>query len=69
MKIAGPGRAGTGAANRDTTAQIGENCFGYFTPHRLTRDIIYTQRSGKMFNWKNGRLWAGIIRHISFNIR
>ena len=37
-------------ANRDTTAQIGENCYRYFTQHRLTREIIYTQRSliGKM---------------------
>ena len=37
-------------ANRDTTAEIGENCYRYFTPHRLTREIIYTKRSliGKM---------------------
>ena len=37
-------------ANRDTTAEIGENCYRYFTQHRLTREIIYTQRSliGKM---------------------
>ena len=37
-------------ANRDTTAEIGENCYRYFTQHRLTREIIYTKRSliGKM---------------------
>ena len=37
-------------ANRDTTAEIGENCYRYFTQHRLTREIIYTGRSliGKM---------------------
>ena len=37
-------------ANRDTTAEIGENCYRYFTPHRLTREIIYTGRCliGKM---------------------
>ena len=47
----GPGRGGrVEGANRDTTAEIGENCYRYFTQHRLTREIIYTKRSliGKM---------------------
>ena len=41
---------GREGANRDTTGEIGENCYRYFTQHRLTRDIIYTKRSliGKM---------------------
>ena len=48
-------------ANRDTTAEIGENCYRYFTPHRLTREIIYTKRSligkiGKMEDYYTLRL-------------
>ena len=50
MKIPALVQGGREGANRDTTAEIGENCYRYFTQHRLTREIIYTQRSliGKM---------------------